>query len=154
MSRTVTALYDTRAEAEAACERLTSEVDVEGRAQVIDNNSVEGKQRSTFSTLPLSREDRPAFSEGLRRGGFMLCAQVDSDEDADRIVSILEQTSSVDLDERQKLWRDDGWQSEPRSEQTDDDEPIRLDDLLHVGKRDVRSGSPKVRSYVREPSSM
>lgn len=153
MSRTVTALYDTRAEAEAACERLTSEVDVAGRAQVIDNNSVEGEQSSTFSTLPLSPEDRPAFSEGIRRGGFMLCAEVDGDEDADRIVSILEQTSSVDLDERQKLWRDDGWQSEPQSEQTEG-EPISLDDLLHVGKRDVGRGGPKVRSYVREPSSM
>jgi len=37
MSRTVTAFYDTRAEAEAARDRLSSEVDVEGRARIIDN---------------------------------------------------------------------------------------------------------------------
>jgi len=35
----------------------------------------------------------------VRRGGFMLCAEVDGDEDADKIVSILEETSAFDLDE-------------------------------------------------------
>ncbi len=110
MSRTVTALYDTKADAEAARERLSSAVDVEGRAKIIDQSSMGGDQGSSdFNSVPLSHEDRAAYGEGLRRGGFMLCAQVDEDEDADKIVSVLEQTSGVDLEERQTSWRNEGW---------------------------------------------
>ena len=54
--------------------------------------------------------ERDAYGEGVRRGGFMLCAEVDSDEDADRIVAVLEQTSPVDMDQRQQDWRSEGWQ--------------------------------------------
>jgi hypothetical protein len=107
MSRTVTALYDTRAEAEAARERLQSAVDVESRAKIIDKSS---SGSSDFRSMAMSHEDRHVFSEGLNRGGFMLCAEVDNDESADKIVSVLEQTSGVDLDERQDTWRKEGWE--------------------------------------------
>src|SRR5687767_9233382 len=110
MSRTVTALYDTKAEAEAARDRLAAAVEIEGRAKVINKSSMGADQGSSeFHSVPLSDEDRHAYGEGLNRGGFMLCAEVDEDEDADKIVSILEQTSSVDLDERQQMWRKEGW---------------------------------------------
>jgi uncharacterized protein (TIGR02271 family) len=113
MSRTVTALYDTRAEAEAARDRLSSAVDVQGRAQILDKTSMgsgSGGGSSSLHRMPLSHEDRHAYGEGIRRGGFMLCAEVDGDEDAAKIVRILEETSSVDLDERQNAWRSEGWQ--------------------------------------------
>jgi uncharacterized protein (TIGR02271 family) len=111
MSRTVTALYDSKAEAEAARDRLTSAVDVEGRARIIDQSTSGGSgQHSGLHGLPLSNEDRHIYGEGIRRGGYMLCAEVDGDEDTDKIVSILEQTSSVDLEERQDSWRKEGWQ--------------------------------------------
>jgi uncharacterized protein (TIGR02271 family) len=111
MSRTVTALYDTRAEAEAARERLSAAVDVEGRARIIDKSSAgsDSDGSGDLHRVPLSHEDRHAYGEGIRRGGFMLCAEVDGDEDTDKIVAILEQTSSVDLDDRQETWRNEGW---------------------------------------------
>ena len=108
MSRTVTALYDTRAEAEAASKRLSSAVDVEGKAKIIDKSSM-GSSGSDFHSVPLSHEDRHSYGEGLRRGGFMLCAEVDSDEDTDKIVRVLEETSSVDLEDREQNWRKEGW---------------------------------------------
>lgn len=159
MSRTVTALYDTRAEAEAARERLASEVDVEGRARIIDKSSMGGEQGSSdFHNVPLSTEDRPAFGEGLNRGGFMLCAEVDGDEDADHIVSILEQTASVDIDERQNAWRNEGWSgTEANSSSTSErgnvveEERIPVvEEQLRVGKREVERGGARVRSYVEE----
>jgi uncharacterized protein (TIGR02271 family) len=171
MSRTVTALYDSRAEAEAARDRLASEVNVEGRAQIIDQSSQDEQGSSRFHSVPLSNEDRPAYGEGLNRGGFMLCAEVDEDEDADRIVSILEQTSSVDMDERQNTWRNEGWQGHESSrqqsgsfqgeqeniggaqtgERTVEEERIPVvEEQLTVGKREVNRGGAKVRSYVRE----
>ena len=177
MSRTVTALYDTRADAEAARDRLSSEVDVEGRAKIIDQSSMGGDQGSSdFQSVPLSHEDRAAYGEGLRRGGFMLCAQVDEDEDADKIVSLLEQTSGVDLDERQTSWRNEGWtggSSTQQSQQTQqttgqaafgssqtgstdrsniiEEERIPVvDEQLRVGKREIERGGARVRSYVEE----
>src|SRR3990170_1895149 len=94
MSRTVTAMYDTRAEAETAKQRLESSFDTDS-IKIIDQNS---------------HDDRHTYDEGIRRGGFLLCAEVDSDEDENRIISVLEETSSVDLDQRQSDWRNDGWQ--------------------------------------------
>ena len=113
MSRTVTALYDTRAEAEAARERLSSEVDVQGRAKIIDKSAMGTSRQagsSDFHSVPMSHADRHAYGEGLNRGGFMVCAEVDNEEHADRIVSVLEQTSSVDMDERESSWKSEGWQ--------------------------------------------
>ena len=156
MSRTVTALYDTRAEAEAARERLQSQVDVEGRAQIIDKSSLDNEEGSSgFQRVPLSSEDRQAYGEGLNRGGFMLCAEVDGDEDADEIVSILEQTSSVDLDERQSAWRNEGWAGGETSSGTSanvvEEQRIPVvEEQLRVGKREEQRGGARVRSYVEE----
>jgi hypothetical protein len=180
MSRTVTALYDTKADAEAARERLSSAVDVEGRAKIIDQSSMGGDQGSSdFNSVPLSHEDRAAYGEGLRRGGFMLCAQVDEDEDADKIVSVLEQTSGVDLDERQTSWRNEGWSGSSdrqttgqatfgssqdrdtsfgssttgttdRSNIIEEEHIPIIDEQLRVGKREVERGGARVRSYVEE----
>ena len=163
MSRTVTAFYDTRAEAEAARERLSSQFDVEGRAKIID------KESSDFQSVPLSNEDRNAYNEGLNRGGFMLCAEVDGDEDADQIVSVLEQTSSVDMDERQNNWRNEGWSGGSSGGETSsgqssfaqsstgergnvvEEEHIPVvEEQLRVGKREVERGGARVRSYVEE----
>ena len=171
MSRTVTALYDTRAEAEAARDRLSSQFDVEGRARIIDKSSSEGGQGSSdFHRVPLSSEDRHAYGEGLNRGGFMLCAEVDEDEDADRIVAILEETSSVDMDERQNSWRQEGWSGQSEFGQSQsgqsqfgqsgtsgardnivEEERIPIvQEELRVGKREVERGGARVRSSVEE----
>jgi uncharacterized protein (TIGR02271 family) len=165
MSRTVTALYDTRAEAESAKQRLSSAVDVES-ARIIDKES-SGSQGSSLGSLGISHEDRHAYGEGLNRGGFLLCAEVDSDENADEIVRILEQTSSVDLDDRQNNWKSEGWApfggssgigggsdrgTETRRESgavQEEHIPI-VEEHLNVGKRQVERGGARVRSYVRE----
>ncbi len=166
MSRTVTALYDTRAEAESARDRLSSEVDVEGRAKIIDKSS----GGSDFHSVPLSHEDRHSYGEGLNRGSFMLCAEVDDDEHADRIVSLLEQTSSVDMDEREDSWKTEGWQPYSGASGSDSgasaffgggndrdtDRAVQeehipiVEEHLNVGKREVSRGGARVRSYVKE----
>jgi stress response protein YsnF len=167
MSRTVTALYDTRAEAEAAKQRLSSAVDVES-ARIIDKDnsgSSDQQQGSSLGGLGISDEDRHAYGEGINRGGFLLCAEVDSDEDADEIVRVLEQTSSVDLDDRQNSWKSEGWApysgatgfgggsdtGSTRTESTTQEERIPIvEEHLNVGKRQVERGGARVRSYVRE----
>jgi len=176
MSRTVTALYDTRQEAEAARQRLSSAVAIE-RINIIDKSSGGGEGRS-LNSLYMSDDDRHAYGEGLRRGGFLLCAEVESGEDHERIVSLLEESSSVDLEERQQSWQKEGWapfsgqssgqstgrsigQSSGAQSATgggfqgsgnvvqEEHIPI-VEEELRVGKREVTRGGARVRSYVRE----
>ncbi|HEY0130289.1 MAG TPA: YsnF/AvaK domain-containing protein [Allosphingosinicella sp.] len=170
MSRTVTALYDTRQEAEAARQRLASALDVE-RVNIIDQNSGGGGGGS-LGNLYLSNDDRHAYGEGLRRGGFLLCAEVESGEDHDRIIELLEQSAGVDLEERQQTWQKEGWtpfsgQSASAGATTGgtrqamsgatgsgnvvEEQRIPIvEEELRVGKREVTRGGARVRSYVRE----
>ncbi len=156
MTRTVTALYDTRAEAEAGKQRLSSAVDVES-ARIIDQN----EEGSSLGSMGISDEDRHAYGEGIRRGGCLLCAEVDNDEDADKIVRALEETSSVDLDDRQNSWRSEGWapfsgssgigeRDRMEGRETQEERIPIVEEQLNVGKRQVERGGARVRSYVRE----
>lgn len=162
MTRTVTALYDSRSEAETACERLTATVET-CCAKIIDQNSVSGdgsgEDRSTLGSLYVADDDREAYGEGVRRGGFMLCAEVSSDEDADNIIGVLEQTSAVDMDQRQQDWRSEGWQpgTSPGG-QSDNSGSAAWSDggsgaMRNLGTRQADRGGSSVRSYVRDPGS-
>ena len=168
MSRTVTALYDSRAEAESAKQRLEGSVDADS-VKIIDQNSHgdDAERGSWLSNMFGSHDDRHTFDEGLRRGSFLLCAQVDSDEDEDRIVRLLEQTGSVDIDQRNSEWRSQGWQPQAQSQGTaqagsfgqsgtatgnatqEEHIPI-VEEQLRVGKRTVSRGGAHVRSYIEE----
>ena len=168
MSRTVTALYDTTAEAEAARQRLASALDV-SRVKVIDQQSQGSGQGLSLSDYHMSQDDRHAYGEGLRRGGALLCAEVHGHEDADRIVQLLEETSSVDLDQRQQSWRQEGWAPQQaagtsalgaqaagstgttaRSGTVEEERIPIVEEELRVGKREVERGGARVRSYIRE----
>jgi uncharacterized protein (TIGR02271 family) len=177
MSRTVTALYDTRAEAESARQSLSSHVDADS-VRIIDQESA--GRSGGLGHLYVSEEDRHAFGEGIRRGGFLLCAEVSGDEDADKIVRLLEESASVDFDRRQESWRSEGWSPQPASStgssamsasggsaassaaynqgtQTQtggrvvEEQHIPVvEEELRVGKREVERGGARVRSYIRE----
>ena len=121
MSRTVTALFDSRTEAEAAKQRLTSSRIDADNVRIIDKESPAtfgGRPSSgqdgnhgfwgSLKELFMPDEDRHAYGEGINRGAFMVCAQVDEDE-ADEAVRILDEAGSVDFDQRQEEWRNSGW---------------------------------------------
>jgi uncharacterized protein (TIGR02271 family) len=176
MSRTVTALFDSRTEAEEAKSRLqSSRIDAD-RIRIVDQSSggsgsmqeEPGQQgfMASLKELFMPDEDAHAYSEGIRRGGYLVCAQVDEDE-ADEACRVLEQSNSVDFDSRQDQWRSEGWQAHSggsalgmtggagatseRSERTVEEERIPLvEEELRVGKREVARGGARVRSYVRE----
>ncbi len=136
MSRTVTALYDTRAEAEAARQRLGTALDL-GSARIID-------QASGLDALHMSGEDRHVYAEGIRRGAFVLSAEVRGHEEADKIIRILEEGPSLDLDSRQEMWRRDGWSSQAPLA------PSGMAPAHPVGRREPDRGGPRVRSYLRD----
>ena len=178
MSRIVTALYDTRAEAEMAQQRLRSAVGVD-QLTIVD----QGSSGRGLSGYHLSDDDRHVYGEALRRGGALLCAEVDEGEDPETIVRALEETSSVDIEERQRGWQQEGWQPYADRAQAGgsvgapaqaffaatptggnavsgttnasgataiEEERIPIvEEELRVGKREVQRGGARVRSYIR-----
>ena len=61
--------------------------------------------------------DDHVYEEGIRRGGFLLSARVD-DGAAESATAILTQNANVDLDERQDMWRGEGWAGAPAVSQS------------------------------------
>jgi len=113
-TRTITALFDSRAEAERAAQALTSQIGLSGSAVRVEagTGSASGEDDKGFFAslrdLFIPDEDRHAYAEGVRRGGAMVSAQV-GDDQIDRAMDILEQNGAVDLDEREAEWRKSGW---------------------------------------------
>lgn len=119
MSRTITALFDTRADAEAGRQRLLEANLDAGHVKIHDKSSLgataysspsEPGMWASIKNAFLPDEDRHLYEEGVRRGGFLLTADVDNDE-ADEAVKALNEShvQSVDIDERASQWKSEGW---------------------------------------------
>ena len=151
MARTITALFDTRADAEAGGERLrVAGVDASGisvhdetphTADAPSTHADKGLWASVKGVF-LPDADRHAYEEGVRRGGFLLTAHVDDDMTA-AAVEALEESNSVDLDERTSEWRSQGWAS-PTATAADDT-------VDAYGDRDSDLGGVRFRSYSARP---
>jgi uncharacterized protein (TIGR02271 family) len=174
MSRTLTALFDDRSDAEDAKRRLeAASIDI-NHVSVHDKSSP-GYSATGYSThkdrgfwesvkdVFVPDEDRHTYEEGVRRGGFLLTASVD-EHSADEAVRILEDARTVDIDQRSSEWRSNGWDyaaggtsafagSAPSAGtvagEREETIPI-VEEELRVGKREVDRGSVRVRSYVVE----
>lgn len=117
-TRTITALFDSRAEADQAAQALKSEVGLAGSAVRVEAGaSAAGgagaaqDDKGFFASLRemfIPDEDRPTYAEGVRRGGAMVSAQVE-DAHMDAAMDVLERHGAVDLDEREAEWRKSGW---------------------------------------------
>ncbi|WP_267397763.1 MULTISPECIES: DUF2382 domain-containing protein [unclassified Sphingomonas] len=119
MSSTITAMFDSRSDAEAAKERLKSAI-VDADHVHIHDKSSSGYREQGYSTHEdrgvwdsiknafLPDEDRHTYEEGLRRGGVLLTADVDDDR-IDEAVRVLEDAGSIDVDDRSSQWRSSGW---------------------------------------------
>lgn len=188
MTRTITALFDHRSDAEAAQNRLKAAHVEAGHIGIHDQASpgFHAAGRSTtqepgiwgsIKNAFLPDEDRHTYEEGVRRGGFLLTADV-SEEHVDEAVRVLDESGTVDLDDRTQQWRSSGWDYAPETAMTaaaaetaaatTDDRATGLDEVtgridqtgeqsipiveeqLVVGKREVDRGGARVRSYVTE----
>ena len=165
MSRTITAMFDSRSEAEAAREQLRTATGAD--AQIIDKSSESsgdaGEGGGFWAGIKdafMADEDRSSYEEGVRRGGFLLCANVDESQ-ADQACSVLQSGGSVDFDTREQQWRNEGWTpasgrqdtqggSQDRERTVEEEHIPLVEEQLRVGKREVDRGGAHVRSYVRE----
>lgn len=120
MSRTITALFDSREDAEAARQRLAAANVDAGDVHIHDQSSESYRGSGSYSTHRdrglwasvrnafLPDEDRHHYEEGVRRGHVLLTADVDESQ-VDEAVRVLEQGGTVDIDSRSAEWRAGGW---------------------------------------------
>ncbi len=146
---TFTALYDTRAEAEAAQAKLEQLgiIDIDHGLHGEDTNAFDDDTGAVFG------EDRHIYKEATKRGGFLLTVNTD-DAQADRVHQFLDSTHPVDLDERERQIRAAGFAAPAAplaaaAPATDAVIPI-VEERLQVGKRQVDRGGVRVRAYTVE----
>ncbi|WP_010188713.1 hypothetical protein [Sphingomonas sp. PAMC 26605] len=151
MLRTITALFDTKADADAGAERLRQAgIDV-GHVSVHDQNTHKtagaystGEDKGLWASIKnvfVPHEDRHTYEEGIRRGGFLLTADVD-DEKTPAAVKALEEANTVDLDARSQEWRSEGWDYAAPTEDV-----AEFDDGSIYGLRELDRGGQRFRSY-------
>jgi len=120
-SRTITAFFDSRSDAENAVSRLKVlglsgdsvrlvpgyERDTETAADNTYDRPGEGFWDS-LRDLFIPDEDRDTYAEGLRRGGYLVTVTC-GDEWYERALDILDDEGTIDIDERAEAWRSEGW---------------------------------------------
>jgi uncharacterized protein (TIGR02271 family) len=176
-TRTITAFFENRQDADEAVQRLVSEGFSRNGIRVVPGAQSSGASATTgnsegsgfWETLKdffLPNEDRHLYAEGLRRGGHLV-SMTTSDANYERALDILDDEGTIDLGERESEWRNAGWtgytgadypakmtsQTEtPRPDQPRDNEEVIpvVEEELRVGKREVNNGRVRVRSYVVE----
>lgn len=179
-TRTITAVYDSEPEAQEARAQLLNHGLEDGDIRIVSHQltstsagSDAGGEKGVWESIKdffVGEEDRPVYSEGLRRGGCLLTARV-TDERSDEAISVLEGTNAVDLDQRTEQWRAEGWSGSGgdlvsddsrlstgamatdagMTETTRDQQSIPVvEERLRVGKREVDRGGVRVRSYIVE----
>ncbi len=175
-TRTLTAMFKTRSEAERAEQALTSELGL--NRSMIQTSPGTGvtdagydparpyEEKGFFASLKnlmLPEEDRYAYAEGMRRGAVLVSIKVE-DSQLDRASDILEHAGAMDLDAQEAEWRKSGWTGYNASAHggmrgatagataaAGQDETIKVvEEKLVVGKRAVEGGRVRVRSYVVE----
>ncbi len=183
--RTVTAMFDDRSDAEDAVESLVSEGISRDRIRMVAGTSGETTGTTSYSDTDrggfwdsladffFPDEDRSSYAEGLRRGGYLVTVTTDESR-YDRVVDILDDEGTIDMDERESAWRSEGWSATAGGGMTGtqtgmtggtssgtagthmagagrEEEVIPVvEEQLHVGKREVEAGRVRVRSYVVE----
>jgi uncharacterized protein (TIGR02271 family) len=118
----VTAFFDSRSDAEQAIERL-AEAGVPrdsirfmpgDERDPIDNDAGTATRRESGSFWDslgdwfLPDEDRGNYAEGLSRGGYLLSVEA-TDAQYERVLDILDDEGTIDIDERANSWREEGW---------------------------------------------
>lgn len=116
-SRTITAFFDSRDDAQHALDRLAALGLPEGSAKLVRGNDAtaetgDNENRGFWESLSdffFPDDDRATYAEGLRRGGFLVTARDIPSDKYDEALDILDDEGSVDVDARSAEWRSEGW---------------------------------------------
>jgi uncharacterized protein (TIGR02271 family) len=117
----VTALFDSRSDAENAIERLVNAGVPHDRICLVPGDESDASDEAGATSRPEPRgfwgslgdwllpdEDRHTYAEGLSRGGYLISVTT-GDEHYARVMAILDSADAIDIDERAESWRAEGW---------------------------------------------
>ncbi|HWF01904.1 MAG TPA: hypothetical protein VG248_19055 [Caulobacteraceae bacterium] len=163
MKRTVSALYESRDEAERVVQALKSA----GLGEDVDICDKEGStsaglhreegHHGWLSKLFGGHRDAHVYGEALRRGHVLVSAKVEETNET-RAAQILD-SAALDVSDRERAWTADGWQApadgaaatqaqnEERSSAQDDAEAAAIDTAPEPDARTYQAAT-RVRSYV------
>lgn len=124
--RTVTAFFDTGDHAETAKRDLVAAGLPESAITIVGSNAdhftVAADHHQGFwdalTNFFMPEEDRRAYAEGLRRGGFALSVRTTAAL-YDAAIDVLDRDGAVDLDERELSWESEGWSRPPQQQGID-----------------------------------
>jgi len=115
---TLTALFNTKADAERAVDRLVAAGIPQSSVRLLPGYENDGDLGRTeahtgfFQSLRdffIPDEDRYSYAEGLSRGGYLITVSNVSQTYYDQALDILDDEGAIDLDEQEQSWRSEGW---------------------------------------------
>ena len=117
-SRTITALFETHEAAQKAVVALEQAGIPSRHISLVAGSETTSTGTGTtevdtgfwasLKDMFLPEEDRYAYAEGLRRGGYLLSVKTD-EANYNRVLDIVDLDGSVDMDERETSWKAEGW---------------------------------------------
>jgi uncharacterized protein (TIGR02271 family) len=179
---TVVGLIDNRKEAEKVVHDLESEGFPRNHIHVVASDVEREEAESGFRgllvklgllesrrrELGLPAEHIGYYSEGIRRGGYLVTVDADDEKEMDRAIDVLEDHGAVNIEERAAEWQKSGW-SDPAAMGAQgttmgtaaetSTQPVReagetripvVEEELKVGKRAVQRGGVRIYSHVTE----
>lgn len=117
--QTITGLFDSRPEAERTVEALVQRLGIPRdrvQAHAADTGNLTAGQGpaddqgflASLRNMALPDEDRTTYEEGLRRGGVMVSVRTEEAQ-LDEVMDAFEEHGAIDLDTREREWRQAGW---------------------------------------------
>jgi hypothetical protein len=147
MSRTVTALYDTRSEAERALQALRAEVSL-AHAEIYDRSP---ERASALRQVDLTPDERANCEQKLAGGDHMLLAQVHTGEAPDHIIAVLERIANEGPERMDfAAEREAGDHVDDRSGAVSQQTVPVIEEELRVGTREVVRGGARVQTHVED----
>jgi uncharacterized protein (TIGR02271 family) len=191
MENTVVGVYDNKSQAQSAMNELLasgfSRNDVQmnpehmpapaGKADTGDTGHGIGHFFRSLFGMDDADNSTDVYSEAVRRGSVVLVVAVNTDDERDRAMDVMNRYDPVDIDERATQWRSQGWSAFDASAPALTDDQILQDrskyaasaattasearteaeakipvvqEELKVGKREVQRGGVRVFQRVRE----
>lgn len=129
MKNTVIGVYDSYSQARNAMEELIASgfdqtnirMNPDQEMPTHDMNARDDEQEHRSSTggighffrslfgMDEKHEHRSIYSEAVRRGSCLLSVDTNTEEECDRASEIMHRYDAVDIDERSRTWKDEGW---------------------------------------------
>jgi len=154
-TKTLTAFFDDKDDAGLAVQRLRDIGVADASVRLLGGHESQGYYGGkgfweSLGDMFFPDEDREAYGEGLRRGGYLVSVTDLDPALVDQAMDILDDEGTVDLDERSATWRSEGWTGGAENvSAAEDSAPAAISSASAVGD-DLQAGQQSETLQGRE----